>query len=207
MEPFTSLSAIAAPYFIPDIDTDKIIPHRYLRKPLCAGYRNFLFYDERFTPEGKEKPDFILHKEPFRQARILVAGNNFGCGSTREGAVYALTDFGFKAMIAPSFGDIFKANCLQNGLLPIVLPEAVVEELSEHLAKSPGGKVSIDLQAQTVVTPDGVEHHFDIEPSRKEQLVKGLDDIGITLEQSDAIAAFEKRYHDRLPWLAHGAKD
>src|SRR5436190_19761614 len=122
MEAFNTLTAIAAPYFEANVDTDKLIPHRFLRKPLSAGYRNFLFYNERFTPEGKEK-DFVLHREPFSRARILVSGANFGCGSTREGAVYALADFGIRAVIAPSFSDIFFANCLQNGLLPVVLPE------------------------------------------------------------------------------------
>ena len=206
MEPFHSLCAVAVPYFIPDIDTDKIIPHRFLRKPLSAGYRNFLFYNERFTPEGKEKPEFILHQAPFRGAGILVGGRNFGCGSTREGAVYALTDFGIRAVIAPSFSDIYEANCLQNGLLPVVLPEPVIEKLCQYLEQNPGAKVTIDLQAQTVVTPDGVRHHFEIEASRKDQLMKGLDDVGLTLEKAREITAFEKGYHERFPWLADGAK-
>jgi 3-isopropylmalate/(R)-2-methylmalate dehydratase small subunit len=205
MEPFTTLCAVAVPYFIPDIDTDKIIPHRFLRKPLSAGYRNFLFYNERFTPEGKEKPEFILHQAPYRGAGILVGGRNFGCGSTREGAVYAFIDFGIRAVIAPSFSDIYEANCLQNGLLPVVLPEPVVEKLCQYLERNPGAKVTIDLQAQTVVTPDGVRHHFEIEASRKDQLLKGLDDVGLTLEKAGEITAFEKGYHERFPWLADGA--
>jgi len=201
MEAFTSLVAIAAPYFAANIDTDKLIPHRYLRKPLSAGYRNFLFYDERFTPEGREKPAFVLNREPFRRAKILLAGENFGCGSTREGAVYSLMDFGIRAVIAPSFGDIFFSNCLQNGLLPAVLPEAVVAKAARDLEASPGATVAIDLQAQSVKMPDGAVHRFDIEPSRKIRLLKGQDDIGVTLEHADQIEQFEKQYRTRLPWL------
>ncbi len=206
MEPFTSLTAIAAPYYVPDIDTDHLIPHRYLRKPLAAGYRNFLFYDARFTPEGQEKPEFILHQDPYCHARILVTGDNFGCGSTREGAVYALYDFGFRAIIAPGFSDVFKSNCLQNGLLPIVLPKAVVEALSLHLERNPGAKVSIDLATQCVTTPEGLKHHFEIDLSRKEQLLEGLDDIGITLKHSELIDEFERQYRARLPWLHQEAQ-
>jgi len=202
MEAFTTFTAIAAPYYQPDVDTDKIIPHRYLRKPLSAGYRNFLFYNERFAPDGTVKPDFILHRAPFDTAGILVSGHNFGCGSTREGAIYALADFGFRAVIAPSFGDIFYANCLQNGLLPVVLPETVVEKLAEHVAGQPGAVVAIDLPAQTVTTPDGAVHGFKIDAARKEQLLRGLDDIGITLTDGDAIDRFEKNYHKQLYWLA-----
>jgi 3-isopropylmalate/(R)-2-methylmalate dehydratase small subunit len=201
MEPFTSLRGLAAPYFEANIDTDKLIPHRYLRKPLSAGYRNFLFHDERFTPEGAEKPHFVLNREPFRHAQILVVGPNFGCGSTREGAVYALADFGIRAVIAPSFGDIFFANCLQNGLLPVVLPEAATAKLARHLEDHPGATVAIDLAAQSVTTPDGATHRFAIEASRKTRLLQGLDDIGITLGFSEQIEQFEKQYRARLPWL------
>lgn len=203
MEPFTILSAVAAPYYFPDVDTDKIIPHRFLRKPLSAGYRNFLFYDERFTPEGETKA-FILHCPPYDKAGILVSGSNFGCGSTREGAVYALADFGFRAIIAPSFGDIFHSNCLQNGVLPICLPETVVSALAKHIEEHPGAVVTVDLLAQLVTTPGGGQHAFSIDASRKEQLLKGLDDIGITLSNANAIDDFEQRYHGRLPWLGVG---
>jgi 3-isopropylmalate/(R)-2-methylmalate dehydratase small subunit len=206
VEPFTSLSAIAAPYFVANIDTDKLIPHRFLRKPLSAGYRNFLFYDERFTPEGKEKPEFLLNREPFRRARILVCGANFGCGSTREGAVYSLADFGIRAVIAPSFGDIFMSNCLQNGLLPAVLPEQAVAGLAAHLESHPGAAVTIDLESQTVTTPDGSVHRFEIEPSRKAKLLKGEDDISLTLQYSTRIEQFEAQYRARLPWLANVMK-
>lgn len=201
MEPFTTFTAIAAPYYQPDVDTDKIIPHRYLRKPLAAGYRNFLFYNERFTPDGTVKPDFILHRAPYDKAGILVSGHNFGCGSTREGAIYALADFGFRAVIAPSFGDIFYANCLQNGLLPVILPEAVVAALAQHAEQHPGTTVAIDLVAQTVTIPGGAVHRFEIDAARKDQLLRGLDDIGITLTEREAIDRFESDYHKRLYWL------
>jgi 3-isopropylmalate/(R)-2-methylmalate dehydratase small subunit len=201
MQPFTTLRAIAAPYFEADIDTDKIIPHRYLRKPLSAGYRNFLFYNERFTPEGTVKPDFVLHRPPYDRAQVLVAGRNFGGGSPREGAVYALADFGFRALIAPSFGDIFHANCLQNGVLPVVLPDAVIAGLAKHLVEQPGAEVTIDLPTQTVTMPDGSSHAFELDPVRKDQLLRGLDDIGITLTDAGLIEAFEAQYHRRLHWL------
>lgn len=200
MQPFTKLTAIAAPYFFPDIDTDKIIPHVFLRKPLSAGYRNFLFYNERFTSDGKIK-SFVLHDASYDKAGILVAGTNFGCGSTREGAVYALADFGFRAVIAPSFGDIFQSNCLQNGLLPVVLPADVVEQLATYVEQHPGATVSIDLQEQIVTTPEGGSHKFSIDEVRKEQLLKGLDDIGITLTDGKLIDEFEKSYKSRYSWL------
>ncbi len=201
MEAFRTFTAIAAPYYFPDVDTDKIIPHRFLRKPLSAGYRNFLFYNERYTPEGAVK-SFILHDAPYDKAGILVAGSNFGCGSTREGAVYALADFGFRAVIAPSFSDIFQSNCLQNGLLPVVLAEEVVALLARQVEQQPGAVVTIDLPEQVVTTPDGRQHAFSIDASRKTQLLQGLDDIGITLKEASAIDDFERDYHRRLPWLS-----
>ena len=201
MQPFGSLKGLAAPCYQANIDTDKLIPHRFLRKPLSAGYRNFLFYNERFTPEGVEKKDFVLNREPCKCAQILVAGANFGCGSTREGAVYALADFGIRCVIAPSFGDIFYANCLQNGLLPVVLPEDAVARLAAHLERHPGAEIAVDLEAQAITAPAGDVHRFDIEPSRKHRMLKGLDDIGVTLEFSEDIERFEKAYRARLPWL------
>lgn len=202
MEPFITFTAVAAPYFEPDIDTDKIIPHRYLRKPLSAGYRNFLLYNERFAPDGTVKSDFILNRAPYDRAGILVSGPNFGCGSTREGAVYALADFGFRAVIAPSFGDIFYDNCLQNGLLPVVLPEPVVSALARYAQQHPGATAAIDLPSQTVTTPDGAAHRFEIDASRKDQLLRGLDDIGVTLVDREELDRFEADYHKRLYWLS-----
>jgi len=201
MEAFTSIDAVAAPYFFADVDTDRIIPHRFLRKPLSAGYRNFLFHDERLTADGKERPEFVLNREPYRNARILIAGRNFGCGSAREGAVYALQDRGFRAVIAPSYADFFRENCMQNGVLPVALDEDIVADIARAIEASPGSTVSIDLPEQIVTAPDGRRHRFEIEPSRKEQLLRGLDDIGYTLHRADAMAYFEDTYYERVPWL------
>jgi len=205
MEPFTSLTAIAAPYFHADMDTDRIIPHRFLRKPLSAGYRNFLFHDERLTPEGRERPEFILNREPYRRARILVAGRNFGCGSAREGAVFALKDWGFRAVIAPSFSEFFKENCLQNGVLPVRLEEETVAGIVREMEADPERPISIDLPRQVVEAPLGQRHRFDIDPTRKEQLLKGLDDIGYTNQRARELKDFEEKYFARVPWLKPAA--
>jgi 3-isopropylmalate/(R)-2-methylmalate dehydratase small subunit len=202
MEPFTRLTAVAAPFDTPDIDTDMIIPQRFLRKPLTVGYRNFLFFNDRFDAEGKEKPDFILHREPYKKAGIFVTGPNFGCGSTREGAVYAVVDFGVRAVIAPSFGAFYASNSYQNGLLPVVLPDADVRKLREQLHAKPGAEITIDLPSQTVTGPDGATYKFDIEPSRKERMLEGLDDISITERYEDAMKAYEKKIDAETPWLS-----
>jgi len=205
MEPFVSLTAVAVPFFVADLDTDRIIPHRFLRKPLSAGYRNFLFHDERLDPEGRERQDFVLNRPQYRSARILVGGRNFGCGSAREGAVFALQDWGFRAVIAPSYADFFRENCLQNGVLPVVLDEGVVASLAGQIQASPGATVSVDLPSQVVRAPDGSRHHFEMDQSRKEQLLRGLDDIGLTLLRATAIDAFEDAYYRRAPWLRPAA--
>ncbi len=202
MEPFTRLTAVAAPFDTPDIDTDMIIPQRFLRKPLTVGYRNFLFFNDRFDAAGKEKPDFILHLEPYKKAGIFVTGPNFGCGSTREGAVYAVVDFGVRVVIAPSFGAFYASNSYQNGLLPVVLPEASVRKIREQLHAKPGAEITIDLPSQTVTGPDGAQYKFEIEPSRKERMLEGLDDISITGRYKDAIAAYERKIEAATPWLA-----
>ena len=202
MDPFTRLTAVAAPFDTPDIDTDMIIPQRFLRKPLTVGYRNFLFFNDRFDAAGKEKPEFILHREPYKKARIFVTGPNFGCGSTREGAVYAVTDFGVRAVIAPSFGAFYASNSYQNGLLPVVLPDADVRKLREQMHSKPGAEITIDLPSQTVTGPDGAQYKFDIEPSRKERMLEGLDDISITERYEDAMKAFEKKLDAEMPWMA-----
>jgi 3-isopropylmalate/(R)-2-methylmalate dehydratase small subunit len=202
MDAFTTLTAVAVPYYHADIDTDEIIPHRFLRKPLSAGYGNFLFHDKRYGAEGREEPAFVLNKQPYRPAQVLVTGPNFGCGSTREGAVYALRDYGIRAVIAPSLADIFVGNCVQNGVLPIALPEDAVRKLCARLEAEPGARVTIDLARQTVTGPDAVIHAFEIEASRKTLLFEGLDEIGLTLKHADAIARFEADYRERLPWLA-----
>lgn len=202
MEAFTRLDAVAAPFLHPDIDTDEIIPHRYLRKPLSAGYGNFLFHDKRYAPDGAEVADFVLNHPAYRAARILVAGRNFGCGSTREGAVYALQDYGFRTVIAPSFSEIFSANCVQNGVLPVVLSEEAILGIAQQLERSPGAHMIVDLAAQTVTPPDGSTHRFEIAPTVRTLLLEGLDEIGLTLKHRDEIDAFEKAYRARLPWLA-----
>lgn len=202
MEAFTSLKAIAAPFDRADIDTDMLIPQRFLRKPLTVGYRHFLFYNDRFDAEGKPKADFILNRPPYDRARIFVGGPNFGCGSTREGAVYAVADFGVRALIAPSFGPFYASNAYQNGLLPIVLPEPEVREILAQLHAAPGAELAIDLPSQTVTDPRGKVYRFEIEASRKERLLEGLDDIAVTQKFAAQRDALERRLEAETPWLA-----
>ena len=204
MEPFTKLSAVAAPFDMANIDTDKIIPARYLRKlrTMEKGYDPWLFYDMRFDADGNEKPGFILNQAPWRKTGIIVAGPNFGCGSSREGAAYAMLDWGIRCVIAPSFGDIHYANEIQNGMLPAILAEEHCAVLRAQLAATPGANVSIDLETQTITGPDGKTVRFEIEPVYKERLLKGLDDVGLVLQELPAIEAFEKRHFAARPWLA-----
>lgn len=204
MTPFTTLTAVAAPIDMANIDTDRIIPVRFLRKlrSATAGYDPYLFHDMRFDAAGGEKPDFVLNRAPYRKAGILVAGANFGCGSSREGAVYALLDWGIRAVIAPSFGDIHYANELQNGMLPVTLPEEICRGLRDQLQARPGATLTIDLPAQTVTDTLGEGHPFPIDPVYKERLLQGLDDIGLVLAQRSAIEDYEARYHAERPWLA-----
>ncbi|MBY0265022.1 MAG: 3-isopropylmalate dehydratase small subunit [Burkholderiales bacterium] len=204
MTPFTTLTAIAAPIEMANIDTDRVIPVRFLRKLRSdkAGYETYLFHDMRFDNDGREKSDFVLNQGPYRKAGILVAGANFGCGSSREGAVYALLDYGIRAVIAPSFGDIHYANELQNGMLPVTLPEEICRGLRDQLRAKPGATLSIDLPAQTVTDTEGTAHPFTIDPVYKERLLKGLDDIGLVLENRTGIERFEHDYHAARPWLA-----
>ena len=201
MEPFTVLCAAAVPIDIANADTDQIIPARFLKQPRGDGYGRFLFHDLRFDQDGSPKADFILDRQPFKTARILVGGRNFGCGSSREGAVFALVDHGFRAAIAPSFGDIFIGNCVKNGMLPIAVPAGVAADLRRQLHDGPGATVTIDLEAQTFAAPDGATHSFDIDPFHKRCLLKGLDDILLTLEHEQDIADFEERYRVETPWL------
>jgi 3-isopropylmalate/(R)-2-methylmalate dehydratase small subunit len=204
MKPFITLIAIAAPMEMANVDTDRVIPVRFLRKLRSdkAGYDPYLFHDMRFDNDGREKPDFVLNQPAYRSAGILVAGANFGCGSSREGAVYALLDYGIRAVIAPSFGDIHYANELQNGMLPVTLPEEICHGLRDQLRAKPGATLAIDLPAQTVVDTEGTAHPFTIDPVYKERLLKGLDDIGLVLENTPAIETFEHDYHAQRPWLA-----
>ncbi len=202
MEAFTKLTAVAAPLDMANIDTDKIIPGRFLRKLRGPGYDKLAFHDIRFHADGSENPDFVLNKAPYRAAKILVAATNFGCGSSREAAVYVMFDFGIRAVIAPSFGDIHYGNELQNGMLPVVLPDAVCASLRAQLHASPGATISIDLHAQHVTAPDGARHAFEIDANAKERLLKGLDDIGLVMQYSNEIEAFEQRHRQAMPWLA-----
>ena len=203
MKPFTKLTGVAMPLDLANVDTDKIIPARYLRKlrSAQAGYDPWLFYDLRFDAEGRERPEFILNQAPYRNASILVADVNFGCGSSREGAVYALMDYGFRAVIAASFGDIHYANEIQNGMLPVTLPEAICRALREQLHAKPGAELTIDLEAQTVTDTRGQQHRFAIDPVYRERLLKGLDEVGMVLEHLPEIEAFERRHHGAHPWL------
>lgn len=201
MEPFTRLTAIAAPIDRADIDTDMLIPQRFLRKPLTVGYRNFLFYNDRYDASGTLRGDFVLDREPYNRAKILVTGANFGCGSTREGAVYAVVDFGIRAVIASSFGPFYASNSYQNGMLPVVLSEDSVRRILAELQGKPGAEITIDLPSQTVIDPTGAEYRFEIEAARKERLLEGLDDIAVTGKFADSRDALERKLEAETPWL------
>jgi 3-isopropylmalate/(R)-2-methylmalate dehydratase small subunit len=201
MEKFQKLDAVAVPIAAPNVDTDQIVPARFLRKPRHAGYGGFLFHDLRFDDDGAERSGFVLNRPAYRGAQILVAEKNFGCGSSREHAVYALWDYGFRAVIAPSFGDIFFNNCFKNGLLPIVLPAEQVVALLTELTQHPGAYVRVDLERQEVIAPSGTVHRFEIDSFRKQCLLQGLDEIAFTLGHDADIAAFERRQSQELRWL------
>jgi 3-isopropylmalate/(R)-2-methylmalate dehydratase small subunit len=188
MQPFVTLTATAAPLDLVNVDTDRIIPARFLRKPRDAGYGQFLFHDLREADR-----DFVLDRPEHRGAQILVAAENFGCGSSREGAVWALAGAGFRAWIAPSFGDIFFENSAKNGALAIVLPRERVQAMREMLHARPGTQLTIDLPSQTVTLPDGTADRFEVDPFRKECLLAGIDEIALTLRYEDAIADFERQ--------------
>ena len=202
MQPFTKLTAVAAPLEQANIDTDQIIPARFLRRLRVPGYEKLAFHDIRYDADGKDRPDFVLNQAPYRGAKILVTGANFGCGSSREGAVYVLFDYGIRSVIAPSFGDIHFGNQLQNGMLPVVLPGATCQKLRQQLRDKPGAEVGVNLETQTVTGPDGATYPFEIDANHKERLLKGIDDIGLVMQNIDAIEAFEKKHHETLPWLA-----
>lgn len=199
MDRFTTLTAIAAPLNVDNIDTDKIIPARFLKTIKRTGLGKNLFADMRYKDDGSEKPDFILNQPPYRQAEILVAGDNFGCGSSREHAPWALKDFGIRCVIASSFADIFFNNSFKNGLLPIILPPDVCAKLREDATMGANARLTIDLERQVVVRPNGEEIPFNVDPFRRHCLISGLDDIGLTLEHKDAIAAYEAKLPDWQP--------
>ena len=192
MEPFQVLNSNVAPVNRVNVDTDQIIPKQFLKRIERTGFGQFLFNDWRFLEDGTENPEFVLNKETYRDANILVSGRNFGCGSSREHAPWALQDFGFKCIIAPSFADIFFSNCFQNGVLPIVLPEETVQEIIENSESDPEYEIIVDLRSQRVWDAnEDVVAEFDIEPFRKHCLLNGLDDIGLTLENELDIQAYE----------------
>ena len=199
MDKFEVLSGIGAPLPMDDVDTDKIIPARFLRTIKRTGLGRNLFNDLRYDSEGAEVPDFVLNKPPYREAKFLVAGKNFGCGSSREHAPWALLDFGIRCVIAPSFADIFHNNCFKNGILPLALGEAEVELLMQ--ACEEGATLSADLPNQRVAAGGGDAIGFDIGPFRKHCLLNALDDIGLTLQSTDVIARFEEKQRGEQPWL------
>ncbi len=200
MQPFTTITAIAAPIDEANVDTNQLCPTRFNKVPRGPQYAQVLFHDRRFNADGTEK-EFLLNVEPFRSAAIIVANRNWGCGSSRESAVYALYEFGIRCVIAPSFGDIHANNCSKNGLLPVVLPEADVASIRAQLRDRPGATVTVDLQEQTVTDPAGRVHRFEIHPVRKKCLLEGLDDVARTQEYRSRIEEFEAEYRAERPWL------
>jgi 3-isopropylmalate/(R)-2-methylmalate dehydratase small subunit len=201
MDPFTTLTGIAAPMPLVNIDTDMIIPKQFLKTIARTGLGKNLFDEMRYTPEGAEIPGFVLNQPAYRAAQIIVAGENFGCGSSREHAPWALLDFGIRCVISTSFADIFYNNCFKNGILPIVLPEDQVAALMEDAQRGANARVSVDLEAQTVTASDGTVYGFQIDPFRKHCLMNGLDDIGLSLEKVAHIDAFEARAAAARPWV------
>jgi 3-isopropylmalate/(R)-2-methylmalate dehydratase small subunit len=203
MQPFTVLTAVAAPLEIASVDTGMILPGRYMRRHRRPGhdYGEAFLYDLRFDTAGQPRADFVLNDPAYRDAKILVTDRDFGCGSSREGAAFAVMDYGLKALVGPSFGEIFQVNCIQNGILAITLPEATIQELWRQLRARPGAAITIDLPNQTLIAPDRSIHAFDISPLRKDRLVRGIDDIDVTLEYRDAIESFEARRRAAFPWL------
>lgn len=201
MTPFRRLEAVACPLPMPNIDTDQLIPARFMRKPRSVGYQTFLLHDHRFDASGNEIADFPLNQPEWRDAKIVVAGANFGCGSSRESAVYALMDYGIRAVIAPSFGDIFRNNAMKNGLLPVRLAEKAVAELIDALEKSPARILTVDLPGQWAGFSEDNAYTFEIDSFAKHCLLNGLDDIQLTLEYADAINAFEIKMRNDSPWI------
>jgi 3-isopropylmalate/(R)-2-methylmalate dehydratase small subunit len=204
MEKFTVLTAIAAPILRINIDTDVIIPSREMKRVSKEGLSDGMFSNWRYTEPGgrEEQPDFILNQEPYRQAEILLSGDNFGCGSSREHAVWAMAEWGFKAIITPGFGNIFYGNCVRNGILPVQLPNEVVEDIARQVEADPAkNQVTIDLTTCTVTAPDGNTHSFEIAPGDKEMLLEGLDGIAVTMRRDDEILAFQAKDRLNRPWI------
>lgn len=201
MDKFNTLTGVAAPMQQINVDTDMIIPKQFLKTIKRSGLGVNLFDEMRYDDDGNEIPDFVLNQPAYRNAEILVAGDNFGCGSSREHAPWAIKDFGIRAIVAPSFADIFYNNCFKNGILPIALPQEIVDVLMKDAEKGANARMTIDLEAQTVTTSDGEVFTFELDPFKKKCLMEGLDDIGLTLEKSAAIDSFESRAGAERPWV------
>ena len=203
MEPFAVLTAVAAPLEIASIDTGMILPGRYMRRHRRPGhdYGEAFLYDLRFDEGAQPRADFVLNDPVYRNAKILVTDRDFGCGSSREGAAFAVMDFGLRALVGPSFGEIFQVNCIQNGVLAMTLPETIIQDLWRQMRERPGAEMTIDLPNQSLIAPDRSAHAFEISPLRKDRLVRGIDDIDVTLEYRDAIESFEARRRAAMPWL------
>jgi len=201
MEKFTHLSGVAAPLPMINVDTDMIIPKQFLKTIKRTGLGKALFHELRTKEDGSENPDFVLNKPAYRSAKILIAGANFGCGSSREHAPWALLDFGIRCVIAPSFADIFYNNCFKNGILPIVLPQAEIDKLFDDAERGANAIIAVDLEKQEITGPDGGRISFDVDPFRKQCLVNGWDDIGLTLRHEGEISSFEATRKQQMPWL------
>jgi 3-isopropylmalate/(R)-2-methylmalate dehydratase small subunit len=200
MQKFTTITGVAAPLDMINVDTDMIIPKQFLKTIKRSGLGKSLFFEMRYDDKGAEKPDFVLNKPAYRKAQILVAGANFGCGSSREHAPWALLDFGIRCVIAPSFADIFYSNCFKNGILPIVLPQEEIEKLLDDAARGANAVVTIDLEKQEIRGPDGGLIEFEVDPARKAALLSGLDEIGASLRHERQIADFEAKRKLGQPW-------
>jgi 3-isopropylmalate/(R)-2-methylmalate dehydratase small subunit len=201
MDKFTTLSGVAAPMPLVNIDTDMIIPKQYLKTIKRTGLGVALFDEMRYNADGTEKPDFVLNQPQYRKAQVIVAGDNFGCGSSREHAPWALLDFGIRAVISTSFADIFFGNCFKNGILPIVLPEAERDACMRDAEKGENARIEIDLASQTITLSDGQKISFEVDAFKKHCLLNGLDDIGLTMEKAGAITAFEAQAAQSRPWV------
>lgn len=201
MDKFTTLTGIAAPMPLVNIDTDMIIPKQFLKTIHRSGLGKNLFDEMRYFPDGTENPAFVLNKPAYREAQIIVAGDNFGCGSSREHAPWALLDYGIRCVISTSFADIFYNNCFKNGILPIVLPPDAVEALMKDAENGANARLTVDLESQTVTGADGTAYPFEMDPHRKHCLLNGLDDIGLTMEKAPAIEAYEARIAQSQPWV------
>ncbi len=200
MEKFTTLTGVAAPMPLVNIDTDMIIPKQFLKTIQRSGLGKNLFDEMRFTQDGAEIPDFVLNQPAYRNAQILVAGDNFGCGSSREHAPWALLDFGIRCVISTSFADIFFNNCFKNGILPVVLPQEAVDALMDDARKGANARITVDLETQTVTASDGTTFKFKVDAFKKHCLMNGLDDIGLTLEKASAIDSYEAKNATLRPW-------